>query len=254
MARISKEQVRQEKGRRTRREVLRRLCGAAVAMPLLPSISALAITESDETDPVFGLSTGYQDAPEAPVESPSPPPAAQIPWQPPYRYEPPPPENSKILPILMYHRATVPAVFEAQLVGMLTAGYRPLSLHNALKGLLGEEELPHLPIVLTFDDGWEIQYDAVFPVLKQYKVPATFFVMPGFHELQEGYMDWDKIIEISDFGMEVESHTINHADLPRLARTDWGAVLAEVVISKQLLEERLGKTLRYFDYPLGPPG
>ena len=251
MARNSKEQVRQEKGTSTRREVLRRLCGAAVAMPLLPSFSALAITESDETDPVFGLSTGYQDAPEAPVESPSPPPAAQIPWQPPYRYEPPPPENSKILPILMYHRATVPAVFEAQLVGMLTAGYSPLSLHGALKGLLGEELLPNLPIVLTFDDGWEIQYDAVFPVLKQYKVPATFFVMPGFHELQEGYMDWDKIIEISDFGMEVESHTINHADLPRLARTDWGAVLAEVVISKQLLEERLGKTLRYFDYPLG---
>ena len=64
-------------------------------------------------------------------------------------------------------------------------------------------------------------------------------------------MDWDKIIEISDFGMEVESHTINHADLPRLARTDWGAVLAEVVISKQILEERLGRFLRYFDYPLG---
>ena len=73
MARNSKEQVRQEKGTSTRREVLRRLCGAAVAMPLLPSISALAITESDETGSVFGLSTGYQDAPEAPVESPSPP-------------------------------------------------------------------------------------------------------------------------------------------------------------------------------------
>ncbi|MDE2815892.1 MAG: polysaccharide deacetylase family protein, partial [Chloroflexota bacterium] len=84
-----------------------------------------------------------------------------------------------------------------------------------------------------------------------YKVPATFFVMPGFHEHQEGYMDWDQLAAIADFGMEVESHTLNHADLPRLAKTDWGAVLAEVVISKQLLEERLGRTVRYFDYPRG---
>ena len=221
-------------------------------MPLLPSISALAITESDETGSVFGLSTGYQDAPEASVESPSPPPAAPIPWQPPYRYEPPPPENSKILPILMYHRATVPAVFEAQLVGMLTAGYSPaFPAQRVERTPWGSGASPDLPIVLTFDDGWEIQYDAVFPVLKQYKVPATFFVMPGFHELQEGYMNWDQLIEIADFGMEVESHTLNHADLPRLARTDWGAVLAEVVISKQILEERLGRFLRYFDYPLG---
>ena len=63
----------------------------------------------------------------------------------------------------MYHRATVPAVFEAQLVGMLTAGYSPLSLHNALKGLLGEAELPDLPIVLTFDDGWRFSTTRCFP-------------------------------------------------------------------------------------------
>jgi peptidoglycan/xylan/chitin deacetylase (PgdA/CDA1 family) len=237
----------------TRRQALRLLGGVAAAAPALRPLSALANSEPGDLVSLFGIGGQSQIEPAPPAVSTQvyPPVPAPAPWQPPYPYEPAIPENPVLLPILMYHRATLPTVFESQLVGMLTAGYRPLSLHSAVKGLLGEEELPHMPIVLTFDDGWEVQYDAVFPVLKQYKIPATFFVMPGFHELQEGYMNWDQIIEIADFGMEVESHTINHADLPLLARRDWGAVLAEVVISKQILEERLERTLRYFDYPLG---
>ena len=234
---------------RTRREVLQQLFGAAAAVPLAGLSAAPVLSEFSDNGPDQGLARGQQ---VVPVDKSVVPPAAEPAyWQPPYRYEPAIPENSVVLPILMYHRATVASVFEAQMVGMLTAGYRPLSLHSALKGLKGEEELPDMPIVLTFDDGWRIQYDAVFPVLKQYKIPATFFVMPGFHERVDGYMDWDQLKAIADFGMEVESHTLNHADLPRLAVNDWGAVLAEVVISKQLLEERLGGTPRYFDYPFG---
>ncbi len=234
---------------KTRREVLQQLVGAAAAVPLTRLLPAPAQAETGAADLTLRLARGQQKAPVARVKAP--PAVESFSWQPPYRPEAALPENAVPLPILMYHRATVARVFEAQLAGMLAAGYRPLSLHSALKGLFGEEELPAMPIVLTFDDGWRIQYDAVFPVLKQYKVPATFFVMPGFHEHQEGYMDWDQLAAIADFGMEVESHTLNHADLPRLAKTDWGAVLAEVVISKQLLEERLGRTVRYFDYPRG---
>ena len=234
---------------KTRRDVLQRLVGAAAAVPmtrLTPKPADVVISDVDLNQ---GLIKWIQKAPaQQVVRLPAVQPAY---WQPPYQREPAIPQNAVVLPILMYHRATVSRVFEAQLVAMLTAGYRPLSLHSALKGLLGEEELPAMPIVLTFDDGWRIQYDAVFPVLKQYRVPATFFVMPGFHERQEGYMDWGQLAAIADFGMEVESHTLNHADLPRLAKKDWGAVLAEVVISKQLLDERLGRTTRYFDYPLG---
>ena len=240
---------KREGNNKTRRDVLQRLVGAAAAVPLTRLTPKQADVVISDVDLNQGLIKWIQKSPAQQVERlPAVQPAY---WQPPYRREPAIPQNAVVLPILMYHRATVSRVFEAQLVAMLTAGYRPLSLHSALKGLLGEEELPAMPIVLTFDDGWRIQYDAVFPVLKQYRVPATFFVMPGFHERQEGYMDWDQLAAIADFGMEVESHTLNHADLPRLAKKDWGAVLAEVVISKQLLDERLGRITRYFDYPLG---
>lgn len=239
---------KREDSKRTRRDVLQRLIGAGAAVPLTRLAPAPAQSETRDTNLSLGLSGGQQNAPGRQLAAP---PAQAVSWQPPYRQEPAKPKHAVPLPILMYHRATVSKVFEAQLVGMLTAGYRPLSLHSALKGLLGEEELPAMPIVLTFDDGWRIQYDVVFPVLTQYKIPATFFVMPGFNERQDGYMDWDQLAAIADFGMEVESHTLNHADLPRLAKKDWGAVLAEVVISKQLLDERLGRATRYFDYPLG---
>lgn len=235
--------------KRSRRDVLQRLCGAAALAPVTRLLAAPAQSETGDIDHDFSLIRGQQDTPIQQTDNARP--AGPVYWQPPYQYEPALPKNPVVLPILMYHRATAAKIFEAQLVAMLTAGYRPLSLHSAVQGLRGEAELPEMPIVLTFDDGWKIQYDAVFPVLKQYKVPATFFVMPGYHERHEGYMDWDQLAAIADFGMEVESHTLNHADLPRLAVKDWGAVLAEVVISKQLLDERLGRTTRYFDYPLG---
>ena len=238
-----------EDANRSRRDVLRRLLQAAVAAPMAGLLPVAAQAATVGADDGISLVREQPGAPVRQIESPAP--AQPVYWQPTYQPEPALPESPVVLPILMYHRATVPRVFEAQLVAMLTAGYRPLSLHSALKGLLGEEELPAMPIVLTFDDGWRIQYDAVFPVLKQYKIPATFFVMPGFHERQEGYMDWDQLAAVADFGMEVESHTLNHANLPLLAKKDWGAVLAEVVISKQLLEERLGRPTRFFDYPLG---
>ncbi len=238
-----------EDANRTRRDVLRRLLQVAAAVPIAGLLPVAAQADTGDDDADISLVREQPAAPVQRIEDPAP--AQPVYWQKPLQPEPALPENPVVLPILMYHRATVPRVFEAQLVAMLTAGYRPLSLHSALKGLLGEEELPAMPIVLSFDDGWRIQYDAVFPVLKQYKIPATFFVMPGFHERQEGYMDWDQLAAIAEFGMEVESHTLNHADLPRLALKDWGAVLAEVVISKQILEERLGRTARFFDYPLG---
>ena len=242
----SEPRVRRETDRKTRRQVLRQLFGAAAAVPVTRLLPAPALTGSEDAESVFVLTRAQRSAP---AESPAATQSAS--WKPPYPYEPALPPNPVVLPILMYHRATLARLFEAQLAAMLTAGYTPLSLHRALRGLRGEEELPANPIVLTFDDGWEVQYYGVFPVLKQYKIPAAFFVMPGFHDRQAGYMDWDQLADIADFGLEVESHTLNHADLPRLARTDWGAVLAEVVISKQLLEERLGRKTRYFDYPLG---
>ena len=238
-------QARQEQGRTTRREALRQLFGGAAALPMSQLFSTPARVSPGSENSFRGWHTDTSGSTAPPVVAP---PAVQ---QPPYRYEPPIPNNAVVLPILMYHRATLARLFEAQLVGMLTAGYQPLSLRSALQGLRGDTELPKKPIVLTFDDGWNVQFNAVVPVLRQYKAPAAFFVMPGFHERQDGYMNWEQLQAIADLGLEVESHTLNHADLPRLAKTDWGAVLAEVVLSKQLLEERLGRATRYFDYPLG---
>ena len=242
---MSQPRRRRKPGGATRRQTLKQLFGGAAAIPMARLLPAPPEAPSGNEDPFLGL--GVKPA-AAPAPQKKEPPKV---WQPPYQYEPPLPANAVVLPILMYHRATLARLFEAQLLGMIRAGYTPLSLHDALTGLRGEWELPAKPLVLTFDDGWNVQFNGVFPVLRDYKIPGTFFVMPGFHERQEGYMDWDQLGAIAEAGLNVESHTLNHADLPWLAKKDWGAVLAEVVISKQRLEERLGQTPRYFDYPLG---
>ncbi len=227
----------------TRRRLLRLAMGCLGGSAALAGHPRRLRAAGEDDGGFFDWLSGWSASPPAP--QPSRDPVPEAPPAPPYPYEPPWPKDARVLPMLMYHAATSSRIFEAQLAGMLQAGYLPISLHTAARGLRGEQALPEKPVVLTFDDGWKSQYHHVFPILKQYNVPATFFVMPGRHERLAGYMNWQQLEEIARAGLEVEAHTLNHADLPRLARYDWGAVLAEVVLSKRLLEERLGRLVRY---------
>jgi peptidoglycan/xylan/chitin deacetylase (PgdA/CDA1 family) len=61
-------------------------------------------------------------------------------------------------------------------------------------------------------------------------------------------LTWDQVREMSDAGVEIGSHTVNH---PLLTYEDASSVERELMLSKQVLEEKLGKKVRAFAYPNG---
>lgn len=157
----------------------------------------------------------------------------------------PPPDADKFRVDL----SVTPAAFSAQMQYLAATGYRPIRLSDLADYLLNGTPLPGKPIVLTFDDGYVDNYANAFPVLKNYKFPATFFVITQFvDENRPGYMTWTQLEEMAIEGMEVGSHSIDHPDLRGKSRAFQNTQIAG---SKVTIESRIGTPVKSFAYPSG---
>lgn len=89
--------------------------------------------------------------------------------------------------ILMYHIVGDDALsarqFEWQL-RFLRAKFEPIGL-GTLVDRLQSDMVTGREVVITFDDGVRNHYELVWPLLRAYGVPATFFVCPGLIESGE---------------------------------------------------------------------
>ena len=155
-----------------------------------------------------------------------------------------------VAPVLTYHHTRGADAFREHLTPLLDEGLEPVSFDQLVAAIEGWATLPPRAFVLTFDDGWLGQYHDALPVLLELRVPATFFVLPGFDRHGQGHMTIDQIREVRAAGMTVGSHTLNHARLPSLIRRNLGAAQAEVVLSRADLERDVDG-VDFFAYPNG---
>ncbi len=62
------------------------------------------------------------------------------------------------------------------------------------------------------------------------------------------YLSWEEIREMAGGGIEFGSHTVTH---PRLSALAPEACSSELVSSKRIIEERIGRPVRTLAYPFG---
>ncbi len=113
-------------------------------------------------------------------------------------------------------------------------------------------------VAITFDDGYRDFYDNVLPILREYEVPATVFVIANAVEDPEfahnrafdyEYMTEAQLHELVDEELvTVGNHTMSH---PRLSELPRDRLEREIVTSKNRLEELLGTDVSRFCYPFG---
>lgn len=166
------------------------------------------------------------------------------------------------VPILTYHYIRVnpdvrdrmgfalsvtPADFAAQMDWLARNGYHTVTTEDLHAYLNGRRGLPSKPVILTFDDGYADFYTTALPILRSHDFQADLYVVSGFVG-RSGYVTAAQVRESDRSGIEIGSHTVNHADL---ARTSAGGVRAEVVDSKRYLEALLGHPIYSFCYPSG---
>jgi peptidoglycan/xylan/chitin deacetylase (PgdA/CDA1 family) len=167
------------------------------------------------------------------------------------------------IPILVYHSVrpyyngetpiqkaydVTPAVFESQMSYLSAYGYTPLSLDEVALANSTSTKLPPKPVAITFDDGWENQYQYALPILLKYRLAATFYVITsriGHLRL----MNWLELRDLANKGMTIGSHSVNHLDLKRV--TDDSLAWHEIADSRRILQERLNRPVTAFAYPGG---
>lgn len=176
----------------------------------------------------------------------------------------PVPRQSILLPILMYHHVKTidkkllsdplgreltlpPSEFEWQLRYFMTRGFETITMADIALYFQGRTELPKLPVILTFDDGYDDNYLFAFQLLRRYGLKGTFFITTNLTG-QEGYMTWQQLRWMAANGMEIGSHLMSHSDLVRLPVAERERELRG---SKAILEDEIGKSIRSLSYPGG---
>ena len=131
----------------------------------------------------------------------------------------------------------------------------------------GDEKAVRPSVLLTFDDGYDDNFEFVFPTLIKYGVRATFFITTGFVEQDPTTLarfkkergcsahmlkalDWGQIEEMQAAGMVFGAHSHTHRNLAGL---DDAQALTELKTSKAILEEKLGQPIKLMAYPYGKP-
>lgn len=163
------------------------------------------------------------------------------------------------VPILMYHRVGSYAEqgelnivsqksFAHQMKYLHKHGYHVISLDDLVDGITKARSINRNTVVITFDDGFEDNYTQAFPILRKYDHPATFFVVSSWVG-KPNFMTWDQLRDMQASNMEIASHSHQHLYLPDVKEHD--QLELEIVHSKKVLEESLGKPVRYFSYPVG---
>ena len=133
------------------------------------------------------------------------------------------------VPTLMYHAVSDdiwgtaelfvrPSEMEKQLQYLTEHGYTTITFEDLYR--IGEIEKP---VLLTFDDGYDDNYENLFPLLKKYNCKATIFIITRSYEkggdpTATHKMTKQQMKEMSDSGLvSIQSHTRTHRRLGELS-------------------------------------
>ena len=160
------------------------------------------------------------------------------------------------VPVLYYHSVDenaenevtiTPEMLEKQLDYINDNDYITITMSELYDYLINNQPIPKKSIVITFDDGYMNNYTEAFPLLKERNMKATIFCVGNSLD-GSYYLSKDAIKEMSDYGIDIESHTVNHVHLDTL---NYDEQLSEIKNSKEILENITGKDVTAIAYPFG---
>lgn len=167
------------------------------------------------------------------------------------------PEGTVKVPVLMYHNIAAvpskgsanyrglfvsPSMFKQQMKYLKDNGYKTLTPDEFYDILKSGKNPKQKSVLITFDDGSRGQYKYAYPVLKKYKMTATFYIIADRSPIKK-----NELKEMSKNGMVIDSHTSTHKDLKRLKGSK--NFKYQLIDSKDKLEKLTKKNISSIAYP-----
>ena len=172
------------------------------------------------------------------------------------------------LTILMYHKVdeiptstaypsnyVTPHRFVEQIDALIAWGYSPITFDDWMGYRIGKTQLPPLPLIVTFDDGYLCFERNAWPVLHARGIQPWVFLVAG--ELG-GTNRWDadapaqplldapSIRALHREGVQFGAHGVRHVPL---ARVPAAVAKQELADSRSILGDVLGEPVTAFAYP-----
>jgi peptidoglycan/xylan/chitin deacetylase (PgdA/CDA1 family) len=159
--------------------------------------------------------------------------------------------------ILCYHSVGQPqwgvndvsvSQFRRHLDLVLKAGWRIVPAAEIARTGGGPKDL-----AITFDDGLKSVLTNAAPILAEYAVPWSLFVVSDWADGRQAFGDgvfltWAEIEQLAGAGVEIGSHSVTH---PNFAWLDPADTADELGNSRRAIERRLGFAPTTFAIPLG---
>lgn len=112
-------------------------------------------------------------------------------------------------------------------------------------------------ICVTLDDGYRNNFTTALPIFVKYNVPFCVFACPGFimGDYNPGIDDEKEMLSVRELQKlaqhplcTIGAHSMSHLHLDK---ADKNVQAEELMASKRVLEEWIGKEVLYFAYPYG---
>lgn len=136
------------------------------------------------------------------------------------------------------------SVFCSQIEFLSNSNYVTVTVSQLQQGFEGKQQKL---ACLTFDDGFAGNYSYAFKELSKRCLKATFFITTDLIGMPN-MLTWEQIKEMSDYGMEIGSHTCSHV---LLGIESEATIKRELLLSKETIENNIGKEAISVSYPNG---
>ncbi len=152
----------------------------------------------------------------------------------------------------------LPETFEKQMKYLSENGYTIVTLSQALDHMNRKIKLSSKAMAVTIDGGYQDAYVNVFPILKRYRFPATFFILPEYIGKQRKIkgesikcLNWDEVREIKQNGMEIGLLAYHGRNI----KTDYdeNAIKENVVTAMKIMGQEINSQIKYCAFKEGIP-
>jgi peptidoglycan/xylan/chitin deacetylase (PgdA/CDA1 family) len=147
------------------------------------------------------------------------------------------------LAVLMYHKIaknhtdflTVDTSSLINQLEWLKTQYNFIKLSDLVAHIEEQKPLPESSILITFDDGYENNYDLAYPVFKQLSIPFSIFLVGNFISQKVNYdgevqsfLSINQLKQMSDL-VEYGFHSAQHKNIMQIPVHQWGNEISEGV-------------------------